>query len=214
MKRILSYFGCLCVAVSAWATGTTSDECPRSTECNGSDIQLTADQEIKPVYRNIYGELFGASNLIGVHYDQRFRPGSKWGFRAGIGYSLNVNIAMALYNGGGYNTISAPFAVNGIFGKRHSYFEAGFGVSPGIAVSYHGGGTYYYYDREGALVSQKYKSTTNTAFSFKTFFDFGYRYQKPKGFMFRVGITPAVSWYRDMCVLTISPYVSFGYTFK
>ena len=211
MKRILSYLGCLCVAVSAWATDGMLDECPHSMECDGAENQTISEAEIKPVYRNIYGELFGASNLIGVHYDQRFTPGSKWGFRAGIAYSLNYNLAINLYNSGGYNTIRAPFAVNAIFGKRHSYFEAGFGVSPGIAVSSQNRGTYYYYDQDGTLITKKYKST---AFTFKTFFDFGYRYQKPGGFMFRAGITPGVAWFRNLCIFNVLPYVSFGYTFK
>ncbi|MBD5278604.1 MAG: hypothetical protein HDS32_05145, partial [Bacteroides sp.] len=45
-----------------------------------------AAEEVAPLYRSIYAELFGASNLIGISYDSRIKPGSPFGYRGGISY--------------------------------------------------------------------------------------------------------------------------------
>ena len=47
-------------------------------------------------YKNIYLELLGASNMIGVSYDTRIKPGSAFGYRAGISYFYGTN--MGLYS--------------------------------------------------------------------------------------------------------------------
>lgn len=42
-------------------------------------------------YKSIYLELLGASNMIGVSYDTRIKPGSVFGYRAGISYFYGTN---------------------------------------------------------------------------------------------------------------------------
>ena len=41
--------------------------------------------------KSIYPELLGASNMIGVSYDTRIKPGSVFGYRAGISYFYGTN---------------------------------------------------------------------------------------------------------------------------
>lgn len=179
-----------------------------------ASAKTQCDMSRKPMYRNIYGELGGISGLVGVYYDSRFKPGSRWGYRVGLGYSINFSMLRAVYRQGDH-TLSVPFAVNGIFGKSESFFEAGFGFSPGVSF------TKYDYDYsisyelpDGSYVEKNVPSTWRTEFTWNFFLDLGYRFQKPNGFLFRAGITPSVCWVGDWCCLLISPYVGFGYTFR
>ena len=78
-------------------------------------------------YKNIYLELLGASNMIGVSYDTRIKPGSAFGYRAGISYFYGTN-----YNSNEGHGFSVPLEFNCILGKRRSKFEAGTGINMGL----------------------------------------------------------------------------------
>ena len=58
-------------------------------------------------YKSIYLELLGASNMIGVSYDTRIKPGSVFGYRAGISYFYGTNYNS--YEGHGF---SVPLEFN------------------------------------------------------------------------------------------------------
>ena len=58
-------------------------------------------------YKNIYLELLGASNMIGVSYDTRIKPGSAFGYRAGISYFYGTN-----YNSNEGHGFSVPLEFN------------------------------------------------------------------------------------------------------
>ena len=78
-------------------------------------------------YKNIYLELLGASNMIGVSYDTRIKPGSAFGYRAGISYFYGTD-----YNSNEGHGFSVPLEFNCILGKRRSKFEAGTGINMGL----------------------------------------------------------------------------------
>ena len=61
-------------------------------------------------YKSIYLELLGASNMIGVSYDTRIKPGSVFGYRAGISYFYGTNYNS--YEGHGF---SVPLEFNCIW---------------------------------------------------------------------------------------------------
>ena len=58
--------------------------------------------------KSIYLELLGASNMIGVSYDTRIKPGSVFGYRAGISYFYGTN-----YNSNEGHGFSVPLEFNG-----------------------------------------------------------------------------------------------------
>lgn len=77
--------------------------------------QETESSHKDKTYKSIYLELLGASNMIGVSYDTRIKPGSAFGYRAGISYFYGTN-----YNsnkGGCPKSRIAPFAIV-YFGKN------------------------------------------------------------------------------------------------
>ena len=39
----------------------------------------------------VYLELLGASNMVGINYDQRFNDHTKWGWRAGVSFAFGNN---------------------------------------------------------------------------------------------------------------------------
>lgn len=162
-----------------------------------------------PIYRNVYGELFGASDVIGVNYDQRFKPDSHWGFRAGIGYGFFSDSGLLGISSD--HSISIPLAVNAIFGKKCNFFEVGLGYAPIIGFDKYES----YWQPDGSFdMDHPTGSKTETKYYSKIFMDLGYRYQKPNGFLFRAGISPSIVGELPWCLLRFTPYVAFGYTFK
>ena len=190
----------------------------KDSQLNLSNQELYAQEEL-PLYQNIYVELFGASNLIGISYDSRIKPGSPFGYRGGISYvhgtsNENLIAGMPLY----YSTedlygLAVPLEFNCILGKRKSKFEVGIGVSLGIySTQKH---TYI----NGAVfpVESSYITENHNQFGYYIFSNIGYRYQRKNGFMLRVGVTPAFSFAGANGVTKtpfLYPYLSLGYTFR
>lgn len=161
-----------------------------------------------PQYKSVYFEIFGPS-LIDLSFDSRFKRGCKWGYRVGIGFSDATSFSGldARY------VVTFPLEVNAIFGRNRHFFEVGAGFAPTIARNYYRCHNYRY---EGiricndGLVHNKIKSV----FVWRVPFELGYRYQRRSGFMFRGGITPFLQGEKNWCNIWITPYVSFGYTFR
>lgn len=204
ITTLISVFAILVITPHAFAQDKVID---------GDSTETNAISKSSPVFRNIYGELFGASNLIGVTYDSRFKAGSKWGYRAGLAYAVAIHPSQMLFYHGSDHAISVPLAINGIFGKGNNYFEAGLGFSPGITVSIRDNIIYGTLP-DGSEYIRKDGTYTHSDFYGDIFMDLGYRYQRPSGFMFRAGISPAVNMVGSWSSFLLRPYLSFGYTFK
>ena len=168
--------------------------------------------EEKPIYRNIYLELFGASNLIGISYDSRIKPGSPFGYRAGISYIYGSRTTY--YNTDDAHGIGIPMAFNCILGKRKSKFE----VSLGINMGFYSMEEHIFYDQDGqpTIFNPVYMTKkTHHLFGYYIFSDIGYRYQRKSGFMLRVGVNPSFSFGGRHGVKKtplLFPYLSLGYT--
>ena len=87
-------------------------------------------------HKNILVEIGGTGRIMTINYDMRLKRGVQgaWGIRAGIGASLGFfEEAPKVKSGPGI--ISIPLEVNYLFGKRRSFFETGFALTP-IHVNY------------------------------------------------------------------------------
>lgn len=179
---------------------------------------LQATEETAPLYRSIYAELFGASNLIGISYDCRIKPGSPFGYRAGISYlhasadaNLNFNGNQIYFSNEELYGFAVPLEFNCILGKRKSKFEVAFGLNIGVYNTQ----KYTYYD-ESVFPSLDHNIKERlTTFGYYFFSNIGYRYQRKNGFMLRVGVSPSFS-FGDRHSLRkapfLYPYLSLGYT--
>lgn len=150
------------------------------------------------MYRNLFAEVFGTSGVAGVNYEQRFRPGSKFGWRVGIAYNYRSDQIGSDGNDTESNGVMIPVGVNGLFGSRNSKFEAGINLNFGI---YHA----------------SHLAETKNVFNGGVSVNIGYRYQRPSGFMFRVGFGPEIAYYGKFggySWYSLFPYLGFGYTFK
>ncbi len=205
-RFILSVLYCIIVTIAASGTENTD---PAYT--------ATADETIKlPQYRNIYVEFMGPSNMAGISYDSRLKPGSKWGYRIGLGYAYGTSIGI-LDAEEHVHMAGIPIEFNGIFGKKKSKFEAGFGVNLGM---YHHSWHKYniIMSNGGIYLSKDNEKQIENRFYHYCYFNIGYRYQRPSGFQFRIGISPMFSFTRYDGVISMPllccPYLSFGYTLK
>ena len=82
---------------------------------------VAASAQSADKWRSVNVELLGASSMVGVNYDSRFKAGSPWGYRVGLswGYSNNDNFFSGV--GSSLRAYLAPVAVNYLLGnKRHS----------------------------------------------------------------------------------------------
>ena len=165
----------------------------------------------------IYLEFAGASIPIGINYDSRF-PDSRFGYRVGIAYTIGSMGEMFEDNCmkdeeiRGFNV---PVELNCLFGnsRKKSHLELGVGVNMGLYEHSEG------YSLECGGPADPSTIEKNTMFGYFLFGNIGYRYQKAKGFLFRLGISPkfdlgdknGIGSYVD--ILSIIPYLSFGYSF-
>lgn len=86
--------------------------------------------------------------------------------------------------------------LNYLLGKKNSKLELGFGLSLGVyhikeTVAYVNTGWYPgTEDTDQKSGEIKYYTNKENCFGYFFFGDIGYRYQRPNGFMFRVGVSP------------------------
>lgn len=166
-------------------------------------------------WRSVNVEVMGASSLVGVNYDSRFKAGSPWGYRVGLswGYSSNDNFM----NGGGSSLRAylAPVGINYLLGNKRHSLELGFGASLGVCNVHE----QYYWERAGegsdaGSTWDTYGSSRNS-FGYYMFGDVGYRFKADNGFQLRAGLNPSFN-FGDKYGLkkeVFFPYVSFGYAF-
>lgn len=201
----------------ALLTAGTCASRAEETSTLSQEAQTSSVEVELPLYRSIYFELFGASNLIGISYDCRIRPGSPFGYRAGISYiEGTAEQNLSLGHGPVYQSttrmrgFAIPAEVNCILGKRKSKFEVAFGLNLGL---YSAEETQYYdHDVFPSHDYSHYKASTS--FGYYLYSNIGYRYQRKNGFMLRVGVTPSFSFgpHGVGKYPLLYPYLSMGYT--
>lgn len=166
-------------------------------------------------HRSIYVEVPGGPALVSVNYDSHFRPGSHWGYRTGLGYIYSGHYGFSSASDK-INAVSVPLELNFQAGRRKSRFEAGLGASLGYYHERYRYPTFDYRYEDGVL--QIYPSGTaegkQDSFGYFLYANVGYRLQLPRGFQFRIGLSPAFNFGGKHAVTKLwSPYMSFGYAF-
>ena len=93
-------------------------------------------QEEQSRDKSIYLELLGPSMMVGINYDARFKEGSPWGYRTGLGFGYSES---NWFFGDATSTrvYSVPLEVNYLIGKRKSKLELGVGVNVGLYNDHH-----------------------------------------------------------------------------
>ena len=167
--------------------------------------------------RAVYLEFVGASIPIGINYDARF-PNSCLGYRVGLAYTIGSmgemfgDNCMKAERIRGFNV---PIELNCLLGKaqKRRRLELGLGVNLGLYKHTEG------YSLECGGPAEPSTIEKDYMFGYFAFGNIGYRYQKPKGFLFRVGISPKFDFGDKngidsyVGILSLIPYLSFGYSF-
>ncbi|MDE5553562.1 MAG: hypothetical protein K2J10_00065 [Muribaculaceae bacterium] len=168
--------------------------------------------------RNIFVELGGPSLGIGIGYDQRFRPNSVFGFRAGMSFTSGTWDDAGLfgswdgcpYTSVDFKGVTLPLEVNAIMGNRVSKFELGVGATPCILhryeTTYRGCGIEY-------SGTEKKEGTRLNIFGT---LNVGYRLQRKSGFFLRVGLTFLIGDLKCSPIdgVICMPNLSLGYTIR
>lgn len=138
---------------------------------------------------SVYAEFLGTSGIFGVSYDARFYQGTKFGYRVGLSYGYEFGRFDDVWARTSSDmAIQMPIGVNGLFGSIRHKLEVGAGIVP----------TYNVDNKE-----------LPDRFNCNYFLELGYRYQRPRGFLFRCGVTAKVHY---ECAYVI-PFMAFGYSF-
>ena len=178
--------------------------------------QSAMAQQVENTQKSMYLELFGASNMVGVNYDSRFKPNSPWGYRVGLGYTYSKNYGL-LSGSNSIRGVDVPIEANYLLGKKRSKLELGLGVNLGYykekydtwdlkEIGKEDGITYYEYIYKG--------EDSRSLWGYYCFSNIGYRYQPSHGFQFRAGISPSFNLGGKHAVSkSVFPYISFGYVF-
>ena len=139
--------------------------------------------------QNIGLELCGASTGLGLRYDMRLKGNHGLGFSAAVAYSHGIDAAYE--KGSDLDNILIPVEVNYLTGKNNSHFEVGLGMMNG-----------------------RYSMPHWSFYGYYFYFNIGWRYQKPKGFMFRTGLSPSFGWGTHYMEKSwFFPYIGVGWSF-
>lgn len=186
-----------------------------STSTDSISISRNSDDLIS---RNLFVEFGGPSLGIGIGYDQRFKPMSVFGFRAGLSFtsgSWDDSGWWGAYDGGAYTSVdfkgvTIPLEVNAIMGKRASKFELGVGATPCILHRYEVYHWGWYPGQSGNDIKDGIKLNV-----FGTL-NIGYRLQRDSGFFLRAGLTFLIGDLKcsPMDGLLLIPNLSLGYTIR
>ena len=133
-------------------------------------------------------ELLGSSGMAGVNFDSRFCGNSGFGYSVGLGYGYSnggFDIPSTKGNDGVLHEVGIPVEVNYLFGQKNSHFVLGAGAYAGAHIN---------------------EAQSKPQFVYSFFGDVAYRYQKPTGFTFAVGLKPNLS-------RVFWPYITLGYSF-
>lgn len=168
--------------------------------------------------KQVYLELFGPSNIVGVSFDSRFTPNTNFGYRVGISYfqlisrnnysfnSLlqpriefphNLLIEPSIYYKYSETArlIGMPLELNYLLGKKKHFFEVAGGLNLNLYVEttkkeekFIDISSLIGYNRQIKTKPDNVYST-DLYFAYQTYLNLGYRYQPITGFSFRAGLS-------------------------
>lgn len=164
--------------------------------------------------QHIAVEALGAQNMVGINYDARLRGNDGFGYRVGLGFAISKQ-SNFFGDKQDIKGVGVPLEVNYLLGKRNSKFEVGFGANLGV-YHFREYATYYYVPSveypEGR--TERMGRSWN-GFGYLMFGNVGYRYQRPKGFVFRAGISPSFTFGHKYAIDKpwFFPYIGLGWAF-
>lgn len=186
---------------------------------NDSTLYLEVVEKKPSFQRNFFVEFGGPSlSVFGLGFDSRFKPGSPFGYRAGMAY-VDGSLSIGDYPTLDFKGVNLPLELNAIFGKHKSKFEIGIGMVPSIlhrarwSYEYEIIKTEYnYYDYN--IISHRHDE--GTRINITGLMNIGYRYQRDSGFFMRVGLTLMLGDLKCSPVdgLMLMPNIAFGYTIR
>lgn len=184
----------------------------------GKEEKRHRSSEKENIYRNLYIEMLGTSNFIGLSYDSRIKPGSRFGYRIGISYAREAYQSMFIGSGSS-SFFAVPLEANYLYGKRKSKLETGLGLDIGICQENNSYWSYNYIQTAPFQIELIHYKVNHfqRQFGYYFFSNIGYRYQASRGFLFRFGINASFNLgdkYGVRKRTLLYPYISFGYTFK
>ena len=148
---------------------------------------------------NMYGQIAGTGNGIGIGFDSRFKTGGILGYSAGISF---VDLGYRDYAEDRYirrdvdcKGISIPLELNAIMGKRASKFEIGIGFVTYLVDRHQDFSRYeYIFDEAGDYVGAIDLSSRKNGFraNIAGSISIGYRLQRKSGFFMKLGLSMLV----------------------
>lgn len=212
----------LLMAITVMLPLCAEDVIPSETARTQIVVDVDSIEEVRApapsLCRTLSVEICGASlGPVCLNYDSRFRPGSVFGYRVGIGFTDG-----SYRNAFGdhildFKGVSVPLEVNAIMGKRKSKFELGIGIVPSILKRAEYQWEHQWsVDDDGYIIYDTYNEIEKrgTRVNIMGFMNVGYRYQRQSGFFMRVGLSFLMGDIKCSPVdgLTCTPYIAFGYT--
>ena len=180
------------------------------------NAQMLSDSLNKPV-KNLSVELMGPSNMLGIHFDSRFKANKGFGYSVGLAwaYLSSENFINDINH---FNIVSFVPRLNYLIGRKNKKLELGVGANLSLVF---GRNEYDAYkieqqpDHSYQLVFDKHVKENRSFAFYYLFTNIGYRRQAPHGFMFRVGISTMFGFGGDHSIKNIylSPYLGFGKSF-
>lgn len=166
--------------------------------------------------KSVYLEIGGASNFAGVNYEAPFKNGSPWRYRVGVAFAYASSSDYLFNNYNSARAWTVPVGVNYLIGRKRSKLELGAGVSMGLYnLHYTDWKVDFNPTNPDEPITYESIPKKDNCFEYFLYANVGYRHVSKKGFLFRIGITPTVSFggKHDFKGFWLSPYISFGKSF-
>ena len=180
------------------------------------NAQTSSDSLNKPV-KNLSVELMGPSNMLGIHFDSRFKANKGFGYSVGLAwaYLSSDNFINDINH---FNIVSFVPRLNYLIGRKNKKLEFGVGANLSLVFGRYEYDSYNLVqqpDNSYKLVFDKHIKENRSFGFYYLFTNIGYRRQAPHGFMFRAGISPIFGFSESHSVkkVFVFPYLGFGKSF-
>ena len=157
--------------------------------------------------KNVSLELMGAHTVMGVNFDSRLKGNNGLGFRVGVSI---VRDGLTDYDD--VKGFAVPLELNYLLGEKNHHLELGAGVSLGSCKFGHYNNDRGYFGDRYITIQTRWDENR---FAYFIFGNVGYRYQRPSGFVARVGLTPSFNFGGENGFDRpfFYPYVGLGWSF-